>query len=48
MQWLNNLYATLRLYTHVFQPLQKAVTKERRKPEPTATLIRLKLPTNGS
>ncbi|AEJ39615.1 hypothetical protein TPY_1425 [Sulfobacillus acidophilus TPY] len=30
VQWLNDLYATLRLYTHFFQPLQKAVAKERR------------------
>ena len=28
--WLNDLYATLRLYTNFFQPLQKAVAKERR------------------
>lgn len=28
--WLNELYATLRLYTNFFQPLQKAVAKERR------------------
>jgi hypothetical protein len=27
--WLNALYATLRLYTNFFQPLQKTVTKER-------------------
>jgi hypothetical protein len=30
VQWLNDLYATLRLYTNFFQPLQKAVVKERR------------------
>ena len=28
--WLNELYATLRLYTNFFQPLQKTVSKERR------------------
>lgn len=29
VEWLNDLYATLRLYTNFFQPLQKTVTKER-------------------
>ncbi|MCY0877553.1 MAG: transposase family protein [Firmicutes bacterium] len=30
VDWLNELYATLRLYTNFFQPFQKSVTKERR------------------